>query len=60
MNYTKIDNQNFKTTKTEDVVYNLPELKDRKKGLENDIIRIQEEIAQIDALLLEAKKIGVN
>jgi calcineurin-like phosphoesterase family protein len=60
MNYIKIDNQNFKTIKTEDVVYNLPELKARKQGLQNDIDRIKEEIDGINALILEAKNIGIS
>lgn len=59
MVYEKIDDRSFKEIKQAETIYNLSELEDRKLGLQNDIIRIQEEIAGIDALLFEAGKLGV-
>jgi hypothetical protein len=60
MAFKKIDNNNFSEIETQETIYNIEELQERKKGLQNDIIRIQEEIAQIDALLLEAGKLGIE
>jgi hypothetical protein len=59
MAYRKIDDNTFSKIETQETVYNIEELQERKKGLQNDMIRIQEEIAQIDALLLEAEKLGI-
>jgi hypothetical protein len=60
MSYEKIDDKRFAKTESVSTVFNIDELKDRKTGLQNDIVRIEEEITQIDALLVEAEKIGVK
>jgi len=60
MSYEKIDKDNVKEIKPVATIHNIPERKNRKAELQNDIIRMQEEIAQIDAFLLEVEKLEVK
>ncbi len=60
MTYKKIDDNTIEETTSVKIKYNIKEKLDRKKGLENDIKRIQEEIDEIDILVSEAKKVGIK
>ena len=62
MQYIKISEKEFKTVenKVEENVYNITSLKNDRSFYQENVDKYQAKIDEIDALLNEAKKLGVD
>jgi len=60
MTYIKISDIDFKEVKSQEIIYNIPKLKRQKEILLEQKNITGKKIEEIDALLLEAEKLGIK